>query len=102
MTTSEIFNTFILHYKRDHPLCTIKILILKQNESAVLMGCHVMNSEITPETIGNRDVTFGDDLVLREVIPVGIDGELLSPHMNKPGFMSTPIQSHDADLHLDT
>ena len=33
---------------------------------------------------------------------VGIDGELLSSHMNKPRFMSTPIQSHDADLHLDT
>ena len=29
------------------------------------MGYHVMNSEITSEAIGNRDVTFSDDLVLR-------------------------------------
>ena len=65
------------------------------------MGYHVMNSEITPETIGNRDVTFGDDLVLREVIPVGIDGELLSPDMNKPRFMSTPIESAKDTLTFD-
>ena len=68
--TSETLNTLILHYKMNHPLGTIQILIPKQNESGELMGYHVMNSAITPATIGNRDVTFSDDLVLREAIQI--------------------------------